>query len=61
MPNDRAVCKLITNSNFVDCKTGRSAGLGSGEYASGIDANLAKHVAEVSSVTHQHAGSDHLA
>src|SRR6516225_3163095 len=26
MPSARAVCKLITNWNFVDCKTGRSAG-----------------------------------
>jgi len=26
-PRERAVCKLMTNSNLVDCKTGRSAGL----------------------------------
>src|SRR5262249_79639 len=26
MPSALAVCMLITNSNFVDCKTGRSAG-----------------------------------
>src|SRR5262249_18848927 len=26
MPSARAVCRLITNSNLVDCKTGRSAG-----------------------------------
>jgi hypothetical protein len=27
MPSTRAVCRLMTNSNLVDCKTGRSAGL----------------------------------
>jgi hypothetical protein len=27
MPSARAVCKLMTNSNLVDCSTGRSAGL----------------------------------
>src|SRR5262245_47235987 len=26
MPSALAVCMLITNSNLVDCKTGRSAG-----------------------------------
>ena len=26
-PSERAVCKLMTNSNLVDCKTGSSAGL----------------------------------
>ena len=26
-PSKRAVCRLIMNSNLVDCKTGRSAGL----------------------------------
>src|SRR6516162_121866 len=26
-PSARAVCMLITNSNLVDCTTGRSAGL----------------------------------
>src|SRR5262249_54325510 len=26
MPSALAVCMLITNSNFVDCRTGRSAG-----------------------------------
>ena len=27
MPSARAVCRLMTNSNLVDCSTGRSAGL----------------------------------
>src|SRR6266436_6285438 len=27
MPSALAVCRLITNSNFVDCSTGKSAGL----------------------------------
>jgi hypothetical protein len=27
MPSARAVCRLRTNSNLVDCRTGRSAGL----------------------------------
>src|SRR6516164_10187381 len=27
MPRTRAVCRLRTKSNFVDCSTGRSAGL----------------------------------
>src|SRR5262249_21741599 len=26
-PSALAVCRLMTNSNFVDCRTGRSAGL----------------------------------
>ena len=26
MPSALAVCRLMTNSNLVDCKTGRSAG-----------------------------------
>ena len=26
-PSDLAVCRLMTNSNLVDCNTGRSAGL----------------------------------
>ena len=26
MPSARAVCRLMTNSNLVDCSTGRSAG-----------------------------------
>src|SRR5262249_53654761 len=26
-PSALAVCRLMTNSNFVDCSTGRSAGL----------------------------------
>src|SRR6516225_9567955 len=27
MPSNRAVCALMTNSNLLDCKTGRSPGL----------------------------------
>src|ERR1700692_2036937 len=27
MPSARAVCRLMTNSNLVDCTTGRAAGL----------------------------------
>ena len=27
MPSDLAVCRLMTNSNLVDCTTGKSAGL----------------------------------
>jgi hypothetical protein len=27
MPSARAVCRLMMNSNLVDCSTGRSAGL----------------------------------
>jgi hypothetical protein len=27
MPSDLAVCRLMTNSNLVDCATGKSAGL----------------------------------
>jgi hypothetical protein len=27
MPSARAVCRLMTNSNLINCSTGRSAGL----------------------------------
>ena len=56
MPSARAVCRLMTNSNLVDCRTGRSAGLAPLRMLPGIDADLTKHVREVGSVAHQPAG-----
>src|SRR5437660_11879196 len=45
----------MTNSNLVDCSTGRSAGLALLRMP-GIDADLTKHFCEVGSVAHQAAG-----
>ena len=50
-----AVLRLITSSNLVDCKTGRSAGLAPLRISAGILADLTKHVRNAGSVTHQAA------
>src|SRR5215471_5566179 len=61
MPSALAVCMLITNSNLVDCKTGRSAGVCTFEDMSSVDPHLAKHVRTVGRVAHQPTGFDSLA
>jgi hypothetical protein len=55
MPSTRAVCRLMKNSNLVDCSTD---GLCAPEDAAGIDAVLTETVREVGSVAHQPAGRD---
>src|SRR5262245_62452892 len=45
----------MTNSNLVDCTTGKSA-VRALEDAAGIDARLTKRIHNVSSVAHQPAG-----
>jgi hypothetical protein len=45
MPTARAVCKLMTNSNFVDCTTGSSS----------VDAALPIGGGEIGSITHDSA------
>jgi hypothetical protein len=55
MSSARAVCRLMANTNLVDCSTGKSAGPRAFEDAAGIDADLMKHVREIGSVAHQPA------
>src|SRR6516165_11485567 len=55
MPSARAVWRLMTNSNLVDCSTGRSAVIGALKDAPGIEADLTIHVRDVGSVAHQPA------
>jgi hypothetical protein len=59
-PSILAVWALMTNSNLVDCSTGRSAGLAL-EDAAGIDAGLAIHIGEACAVAHQSAHVDRFA
>src|SRR6516162_700820 len=54
-PSAFAVVRLRTNSNFVDCTTGRSAGITS-ENPAGIDADLMIRIRDAGSVAHQAAG-----
>jgi len=53
--------RLMISSNFVDCKTGRSAGFLALEYMPGIDAGLAERTAEIGCVAHEAAGRDEFA
>ncbi len=43
MPSARAVCRLMTNSNLIDCSTGRSPGLAPLRMGAGVDADLTIH------------------
>ena len=53
MPSAMAVGRLMTNSNLLDCTTGRSAL--AIENAAGVDADLTEGIVDVSSVAHQAA------
>jgi hypothetical protein len=57
-PSAFAVFRLMTNSNLVDCTTGRSAGLAPLKDTTSIDADLMPCFREVDSVAHQPAGFD---
>src|SRR5262245_51793431 len=61
MPSALAVSRLMTNSNLVDCNTGKSAGFAPLESLTGIDADLTKHVRTIGRVAHQPTGFDSLA
>src|SRR5213083_1041351 len=54
-PSARAVCRLITNSNLVDCKTGRSAGFAPLRDAAGIGADLTICIDRIDPIAHQAA------
>ena len=56
-----AVVRLMTSSNLVGCKTGRSAGFFALEDAAYIEAGLPKTVRLIGTITYQKAGSDGLA
>ena len=55
MPSALAVLRLMTNSNLVDCTTGKSPGFSPLRIPSGIDAGLTIGLAEVGAVAHQAA------
>src|SRR5262245_25694648 len=55
-PITLAVLRLITNSNLVGCKIGRSAGLLTLKNPAGVDTGLAICVGEARSIAHQAAG-----
>jgi hypothetical protein len=59
-PSALAVCRLMMNSNFVDCSTGKSAGLAL-EDLTGVGADLTIHARTIGVVAHQPAGFDSLA
>src|SRR5271166_776680 len=61
MPSARAVCRLMTNSNVVDCTTGRSAGFVPFEDLTGVDANLVIHVQKIGPIARQSTDFDMLA
>jgi hypothetical protein len=60
-PRALAVCRLMTNSNLVDCKTGRSAGLAPLKILTGVGADPTIHIRTIGRVGHQPAGFDSLA
>jgi hypothetical protein len=55
IPSALAVWALMTSSNFVACRTGRSAGFSPLRMRTGVGTDLTISVAEISSVTHQAA------
>ena len=59
-PSALAVCRLMTNSNLVDCNTGRSAGLRAVKDSTSVGSDLTKHVRTIGRVAHQPADFDNL-
>ena len=55
MPSVLAVCRLITNSNLVDCTTGKSVGFSPFQNPPYIDAHQAIHVRKAVAIRHQTA------
>ena len=61
MPSALAVLRLITNSNLVDCTTGRSAGLSPLRIRPDVKSDLAIGVCNVIAIAHQPALCDEFA
>ena len=59
-PSAFAVLRLMTSSIFAACSTGRSAGFSPLRKACGIDAKLARLIAEAAAIAHQAAGQGAL-
>ena len=59
-PSALAVLRLMTNSNLVDCMTGRSAGFSPLRMRTDVDADLAIHSVSAGAVAHQAAGCRHI-
>ena len=55
MPNVFAVCMLMTSSNFVGRRTGRSSGFGAPQNLSAIDADLAIGLGQAGAIAHEPA------
>ena len=55
-PSARAVRRLITKSNLVDCATGRSIGLLPFRMNAGVEAHLTIRFRQADPVAHQAAG-----
>jgi hypothetical protein len=53
-----AVLRLMANSTFIACWTGKSAGLAPLRIPADVDSSLAIGVRKIDSVAHQAAGSD---
>src|SRR6516165_4787433 len=59
-PSALAVCRLMTNSNLVDCKNRQLGGLRALEDLTGVDADLTPRVQNIGPIAHQQARFDHL-
>src|SRR5262245_43320414 len=53
MPSALAVCRLITNSNLVDCATRQVGGLNALQDLTAVDADLTIHVRNIGPIAHQ--------
>ena len=60
-PSALAVFRLMTNSNLVDCETGRSEAFFALENSTNVDAGLPISVSPTRSVAHETASRDELA
>jgi len=61
MPSAMAVLRLITNSNFVGCKTGTLAAFSPLRMRPSIDAHLVERIQQASAVAHQPTSSGEFA
>ena len=53
MPSDLAVCRLMTNSNLVDCATGKSAGLAPLRILAGLNTSSPPSIQKVRCIAHK--------